>query len=343
MSDLINVIEDAVTDATTPLEPETPEVEVGTEAPVEAAPDTTSTAAAVTEPVAEPAPTDPDKPEEDKFAKEWGLPQPVQGARENRIPYSRVKDMVAKAQAKASTPYQTQLKEFESKVSAYESRLQDVARFEKIMVDDPGQFLQMLAKIPAYRQIFESLQFKEQPQAATAAQTQAQQPAGDGMPGPDITDAAGNQVYSLEGLQKLMDWRDKQVESRVTKQLESRYKPIESAWQQQQYLQTVIPQIQAQIADARTWPQFKENEAEIVKVLQANPQASLEGAYRHVVFPKLQPDRERMRAEILQEIKRAPVATAVSTQSVRPGPAGADSGKKKSLEDIIKESIAGLE
>lgn len=332
--DLTDVITDAVTDSITP---ET------TEPAVEAAADTAADITSASDTTAEPEtdktiitqPGDADAAA-DPFAKQHGLPPQIPGMRENRIPYSRVKKISDSAVKTALTPVQAELTtakqrlaEFEPRVTEYEGRLAQVAQFEQIMVNDPEKFLNMLATLPQYQQIFSQL--TQAPATAT--------PGADGMPQPDQRMPDGSMGYSLEGFEKYNSWRDAQVEKRITSQISERYKPIEQQWQAQRQLEAVIPVIQKQIDEARQWPQFKENEATITQALQADRTLSLEGAYRKVVFPNIVADREKMRKELLEEMRKAPTSTSAPGGSTRPG---TPSTGPRTVEDAIRDSIAGL-
>jgi len=332
MADMTEVIEDALTDVE--IEDSSvaePEPETAEAAPVET-PDSTGPAPETTVSPAEAAPVAEAKPEEDKFAKEFGLPQQAPGARENRIPYSRVKAIVEKAQKKATEPLTTRLTEFESKVTDYERRLEQVGQFEQIMVNDPQRFLQMLSTLPAYKPVFEALLNP----AGPAQQPQQEDPS-NGMPQPNQKLPDGTMVYDMEGLKALMAWQAQQVEQRVSQ----RYQPIEEAWRSQEHINQIIPQIQRQVEEARTWPMFKENEEAIVVALQKDQNLSLERAYQQVVYPKLASNRDQIRQEVLKEIKAAPGgSTSAPTRSSRPG--AQQSSGPRSTFDVVAEAVKGL-
>lgn len=369
-NNLEDVIADSLTDAASdPVETETasdntPVAEVTENAPeaVLEAPEAISE----TEPedstleVASPASKVDSSAVQDEFAKRHGLPAQRPGERENRIPYSRVKSIVAKAEKEAKDvafkEYEPKLQEATTKLSQYEGTLQEVAKFEQVMTTDRDKFLGMLSQVPIYkdffdqyRQLVEFYQNAQTPAAGTQAAATGQPAEGDGKPQPNEQLADGSWVYSEDQLDRLMEWRERQVEARITKQIEDRYKPIETQWQaqqaqvqQQKYMnETVIPQIQKQIDEARTWPMFKEHEEDITKILQSNPNASLEGAYRQVVFPKMTADRDKMRQELLKELQTAPVAPT-SAPASRTRPTTAPQAGPRSLEEIIAEAVQTL-
>lgn len=352
--DLESTIEDAVNDSVS-TEPEVVEpVETSTE--VETSSDTTDVVAE-TESTQAPAPGQADAPVEDEFAKRFGLQGQSITGRENRIPYSRVKKIVeraekealAKAQKATGVEFQPKLAEAETKIRDYEGRLQKVAEFENLIEHQPEQFLNFLSTLPAYKEFFSYIQQLAAGQGTQTAKQDASLDLSD-MPQPDQPLPDGTKVYSMEGLQKLLTWQAQQVEARAIRateeRLTQRYKPIEDQWQAEQRRQAAIPVIQRQIAEARTWPGFTDNEAAIVEALKADQNLTIEGAYRKVVVPKLQeqlttlqPDRDRMRQEIIAELRQRPTSTSAPTSQTRPGP---QKQGPKSLEDIIREQVETL-
>jgi hypothetical protein len=121
------------------------------------------------------------------------------------------------------------------------------------------------------------------------------------------------------------------------KVIEDRYNPMATDWQEYQRRAAAAPVIRRQMEEAKTWALWDESEEEILQVLQKNPAISLEGAYREVVFPKLIADRNKVRQEVIQEVKKAPVASSMPNRAAtKPS---APSAGPRTLEDIIKESI----
>lgn len=352
--DLEDVITSSLEDAVTePLEASTDDV-VAADDPTptpepEVAPEATSEVVDVpTTEVASPG-AKPQE-EEDEFLKKYGIPSKAESGRENRVPHSRVQKIVAKAEkeavAKATKEFEAkfapQLAQFQTKVSDYEGRLVKVAEFEKVMTTQPKEFLTMLSGLPAYKEFFD---YVNQIGTGTAQPAAAAGPAADPMPQPNHPLGDGSMVYDEEGLQKLLDWQARNIEGRLSKtydaKLESvtaQYAPIRQQYEAQQHLAKIVPVVEKQITDARTWPQFVENEPDIVKALQADANLSLEGAYRQVVFPKIVADRDTMRKSVLEEIRKTPSNSGVPTRGAsRPTqvPAG-----PRSMEDVIADSIA---
>ncbi len=355
--DLNNIIEDSLTDSALPADPITEPVEAEPTPAEESAPEGIVEAQeAVLEAATEATPTEEEskakKNQWEDFDKKFGLePTYPNSGRENRIPYSRVKKIAQKAVRDARKDWEAETspksQEAQTKLTSYEQELTTYRNFEKTMVQEPEKFLRMLSSVPAYKQFFTAVeQAFEAMEKGNAQPTPAQQELGDDMPQPDVRLPDGSLVYSEKGLRDLQSWNRDQARKETLAEVDKRYGPIEKEWQAYQRVESLRPKVNAQITEARTWDKFTENEAEIVDVLKNNPQISLEGAYRQVVLPKLKaawesekqrlvPDRNKIREELMQELKSAPRATSVpstsSRSSVEQGP--------RSLEQIIADQI----
>lgn len=283
----------------------------------DAAPD----AEAATTEQANPAPA-PTPAEVDELAKELGL----EGARrpdgrEQRIPYSRVKEMIEKKLQKATTEWEAKAKEHTDRLSTYEQERQHYATVQQMIEHQPEAFLQALAQAnPAYRRFI-----------ADAGAIKAPVDAPASMPQPDVDIGNGQRSYSVEGLNKLLAWQAQQVEQKVTQ----RFAPMEQQWKSQAMQSQAAASVKAAIDDARQWPGFTEHEADVLQALRADRKMSLEAAYRKVVLPKLQADRTKMREELLAELKTKPTTTSVPT----PSPA-TPTPKTRTTADIAREILA---
>lgn len=269
---------------------------------------------------AAPAPT---PAEVDELAKELGLEAPRRpDGREQRIPYSRVKEMIEKKLQKATTEWESKVKEHTDKLSSYESERQAFAEVQRLIQHNPEAFLQSLAQVnPAYSRFI----------GGNAGAYKAPEDAPASMPQPDVDIGNGQRSYSVEGLNKLLAWQAQQTEARVVQ----RFAPIEQQWKSQAMQTQAAASVKAMIEDARQWPGFTEHEAEVLQALRADRKMSLDAAYRKVVLPKLQADRNKLREELLAEIKAKPTTTSVPT----PAPA-TPTPKTRTTEDIAREIIA---
>ncbi len=364
--DLNNVIEDSLTDAELPSDPITESPEVEASPAVESAPEGVEAAQeAVLEAATETSTDEAAKPKKsnyfDDFDKKFGLEQTYPNSgRENRIPYSRVKKIAQKAVRDARKEWEAESgpksQEYETKVQTYEKELTNYRNFEKTMVQDPEKFLRMLSNVPVYKQFFsaidEAFNLAEQHKLGTTntgAQRQEADAASDDMPQPDVRLPDGSLVYSEKGLRALQAWNRDQARTETLAEVNKRFGPIEAEWQARQRVDSLRPKVNAQISEARTWEKFNENEAEIVEVLKNNPSISLEGAYQKVVLPKLKaeweaekqrliPERNKLRQEVLAELRQAPQSTSVPSGSSK---GSVDSGPK-TLEQIIADQIKTL-
>lgn len=340
MSDLDSVIETAISDSEdiTPTETtETPSPDLAETPPTtpEDAPDSTNSEEG------DPTPSDPSQaptpnagglaePPKDEFEKKFGIPATGSGGRENRIPYSRVKKIVEKQVKDVEAQFQPKITEYEGKIKGFEEEFKKVNEFRKLILEDPDKFIGMLKELPQYNERLTSGQ--------TAQPVTPTDPSQD-MPLPDETMADGTRSYSMEGIKKFSEWTRSQARKEVLDEVQKLYGPIQQEWQAQQQFQKIIPVVQAQIADARKWPLFNESEVDIVKALQSDPKMTLEGAYRVVVHPKLMADRNRMREDILKEIKSAPPSSSVPSTPSRPS---VQRTGPRTLEQIIEEQVATL-
>lgn len=380
-TDLEQVIADSVNDAQLDTSSDEPAIESDVEAaPVDETP-VESTTSEEAEPVTEeatssevPSPaaqqTEEEAQPQDEFEKLAGMPQMGVAGRENRIPYSRVKKITEKAVSELAEAalgrklgqgekaldvvkaHVAQIPELTSKVSEYEKRLDTVGEFENVMANDPQRFLTMLAKVPAYNEFFQFVNhayetFSKQQSAGQTEQATAVADAGAGMPEPDEELADGSKVYSIQGLQNVLDWKAKQIEARIGKQFEDRnaalqkqYEPMEKEWRERRRLEAARPVVQKQLEEAAKWPLFKENEEGIAVYLEKNPRANLETAYREVVFPKLLAERSQIKQGVIKEMQTAPTSTSMpSRAATKPNP---PKQGPRNLEDVIRSEVEKL-
>jgi hypothetical protein len=107
---------------------------------------------------------------------------------------------------------------------------------------------------------------------------------------------------------------------------------MEQQFKSQAKQQQAAASVKAMIDDARQWPGFTEHESDILQTLKSNPKISLDAAYRQVVMPKMQADRNKVREEVLAELKTRPTTTSIpATTPVTP------SNKPRSTSDIARE------
>lgn len=281
-----------------------------------------------------------------------GIKAPKEGERENRLPYSRVKKIVANAQKKLRDSHAATLKERETKFTAAETRAQQLDAIEKMVTGDPRGYMERLAIVnPEFRQFLDRIGVVPEEKKPVVAD--------DPQPEPDGKYADGTTGYTPEGLQKLREWDRRQAVAEAEKRFDARLGPIEKAEkvraQQQrdhEYRQSQIPVINGQIATAsKTWGKaFDEDYAkqesgnsDILKYMQANPDVPFDTCVAAVLVPKMLADRNTMRADVLKEVSTTSAARK-GAAAKGPGSAtksGSEAGPQ-TTEEIIKAAISGL-
>jgi hypothetical protein len=309
-------------------------------------PEATETA----EPAEAPAPAPvPEKElsEVEKLLHEEGFKEARrEDGRENRIPYSKVKRIIENGLKKGRAEFDTRYSTIETEAKTLREQVQQLSALGEMMERDPDAFLNLVAQ--------HDERYKRYLTPQEAAQQAAQADAE--MPQPDVTLADGSRTYSLEGIQKLLDWKEQRVIQQAEKRISEKLKPYEEMTkaekariQSEQALQQVRTRTQEQIAEAQTWPGFKDHEAAILKALQDDsakaksegrrPTLSLEGAYRQVVVARLTEDDNAKRARILKELQSAPKSTSVPrTTNESPRPTGGSS-----TAEVAARTLARLE
>jgi len=298
----------------------------------------------VAEPVAEaqttpePVAPSPEDAEIEALLGEFGFKDARKpDGREHYIPRSKVLKMIGSGLKRGQEKWTTERGVFEGQVAAMRGHLEQLRAG---VAGDPKAFLSEIASIdPRYRAFLEPA---SQPAATRAADPDAE------MPAPDLQLADGSATYSLEGLQKLLEWNTKRVESR----LEAKMKPWEDRdkqFQQAQAQQELAQRSMAQIETAKGWPGWAEYEGDVLKRLQqdsaeaqragARPRMTLREAYLEVRGERLSTDHNKVREAVLAELKQAPRGPAVSRQTVdAPRAVG-----PMTTQDIAARTLARLE
>ncbi len=314
-----------------------------------------------------------------EFAKEHGLEAPVKGGRVNKIPQPRVQEMVTKAQEKAVAGLAAEIlgkpleagksaveaikahvaasAGFETEVKTHRATLENVAKGEKLMVEQPEKFLELLPSLnPKYAELL----------AGKGVVPAAKVDPADPKPAPDfdIKNEKGEIVgktYSPEGLDKLLAWNTAQAVKTVKAEVDGTLKPIRDKAAADKYeKEVIIPRLQATVNNAiENWPGFKENQAEIIKELEASNAAAradkskksmdLNQAYISVInrkhteqVAKLTQTKEQSRKELMDELKNAPKSTTAKAASASGRSVEVEEDGASSTEDIVRAAIAGL-
>jgi hypothetical protein len=266
--------------------------------------------------------------ERDELAEELGLKP---GSKNNRIPYNRVKSIVKKAEER-----------LQQQIQERDSRIANLARYEAPEVQQALSAFHAIEKDP--KGFLDALAQADQRYAELLRAPQAQaQPQSNGQAGeihPDVLLSDGTLAYSPEAMQRLLDARAEQVERRIEQKFEEKFGPVANDWRQNQLMRGAVTKAKSQIAQAEGWVGFNDHKADILAALKSDPNLSLEQAYILVVTPRLTASRDDIRKQVLAEVAtRKPNA---ARGSIAPGHAAAPPRENRSIEDVIKDSIAGL-
>lgn len=271
---------------------------------------------------------------------ELGLAAPKPGQRDNRIPYSRIRKIVANAKTKwseklkgehtaALTPMQQEIAEHKARAATYDAA-------EKLIETDGEKYLALLASI--YPKQYGHLvggKGKDAPQKPQEPQ-------------PDVKYDDGSLGYSPEQFAKLREYDRTEsariAEERATKQFNERFGPIEQEYKATQQQHQDVQKVRGHIGKLREqWGadliDSPDVQKAIVAHMDANPKDSLVAATRTVAMARIQADRTKMRAELLKELKVAPKAAAKAPIAPNRSDRAADD---ESIDQIIANAARGL-
>lgn len=193
-------------------------------------------------------------------------------------------------------------------------------------------FAKIILGDPEYQQIFQQM-FQAAPQAQAAPAPVVEDIR------PDALLPDGNIGYSAEAVNKLLQQREAQLEEKFNKRFEG-IDPVIKTLQQREAHEHAKAQQRPILENARkALPGFEENEPAIRAKFEENlftKGYNLESAWREVMLPKLQADREKMRQEIMAEMNARPAAVVSKTPQMPKPITG--SGK---TEDLVRAAIAG--
>ena len=239
----------------------------------------------------------------------------------------------------------------------YEAKLQKLAWAEQLNPDEARQKLELvdlLDKSP--KQFFQRMRAIAQsdPQLAVELaeefgfQQQAPAPKAepeDPMPQPDRLLESGDLFYSPQQQQKLLDWKERQIEKKFTEKF-GRFEQIANRIEGQDKWHSALEQQRHVLNDAReNWEGFKDSQAEIAALMESDARVTLESAYRRIVVPKLKANEEKLRTDIRQQLIAEMNQRGNRTTGERPGsatPAPVKSFAGMTAEDIVRETYKEL-
>ena len=171
------------------------------------------------------------KSDEDKVLDaellELGIKPPKDG-RDNRIPYSRMRKIIANALKKRGDVHELSKKELNEKITALTERTGYMDTVDQMIVQDPEKYIGELARM--YPTLYGRFA-----KGGTETKTEkVADPKDDPKPGPDLTYTDGSTGYSPEGLDKLLEWNARQAETRAVvkarAEFEEKYGPIKRSF-----------------------------------------------------------------------------------------------------------------
>lgn len=317
------------------------DVPVNTETSIDA--DAEADAAAAEASEEEEVQTSDKKPTQDDIDKELealGIKPPVEGQRENRIPYNRVRKIVENSRKRLTEQHTTALKGVSEKLTTAEKT---IGTFDRVAATDPDALMAHLVKThPGKYDKFVKPTSAEPVVDDTMA----------GMPKPDYVFEDGSLGYTMEGNRKVMEWTiataRKQAVADANAEMTKRFGVIEQRETVASQRAAMQPRIDAQIAHAtEVWgPLFTEDynkansgQSEILNYMQAHPGMPFEACAAAVLTPKLRQSETEIRAKVFKEMngRKAAAKIVPASKSVPE-----ESTEDQDTADIIREAIAGL-
>ncbi len=251
------------------------------------------------------------------------------------IPFVKHKQILENARTEAESKVRAEYEQKYAWANVPDAR-ETMQAFQLAETNKP-MFARVILGDPEYRQILTEMLGGAQGAPQSGAQGASQAPS-DGKIEPDFQTEDGRGFYSADALQKLLAQQQAQLQQSFDQRFKQ-FEPIVQERQQREAFEAAKREHAPYVQNARdSWVGFKENESAIQAKFHENlftKNYTLESAYREVMQPKWQADRDKMRQEILADLNKKPAA-AIKAPS---GPAPVSRGGR-TLEDVIRESIA---
>ncbi len=290
----------------------------------------------------------------DKELEAQGIKR-VAGERENRIPYSRVKKIVANAQKKLVDAHTASLNETTGKLTKAEERAKAADTVDQLIAGDPDRYIGMLAMLhpDKYKKFV-----TQGTGSAPAVGTTAAPTTTDAKPEPDYRFEDGSLGYTPDQHERLLEWNARKAKKEALDEVDKKYGSVLGNIQQREIAAKQAAEAAPKIASQLNWAKAKYGKlfeddyekankgqpSEILIYWKANPHLPFEAAVVDVLDPKrmatVQTDRDKMRAELLKELNTRP--GAASSTAPTGAKATPESSGPRSMEDVIRDSIAAL-
>jgi hypothetical protein len=304
-----------------------------------------SSAAAVepaTEPVAEPEPVDDVEAE----LAAQGIKPPIEGQRENRIPYARVQKIVANARKKLVEQHEAAIRAEQAKYQPVEQKARQLDALSRLITDNPDAALAIFAKqSPGVQRYIDALR-----NGTVAPPKGPEIPPGDPEPMPDAKFPDGSEGYTPEQHKKLLAWHERRATDAALKAFnaahEKQFGPIVKSFQAQEQMRQIAPRIKEMEEQAKAvwgdlYDKHRGDNGPILKYMKENPNVPFSQAVATVLVPLLREDQNAMKSRVLKEINARPAAAQRSAPA--PSKVEAPTGPM-STEDIVAQAVrsAGL-
>ncbi len=275
-----------------------------------------------------------------------GIKPPVEGQRENRIPYSRTHKIVENALKKERTAHTTAITAKDAEITPLRAKAQAADNWDRLIATDPDKTMQALARIhpDKYKKYVDG-------SFSTPATTVPAVSEAGPKPGPDLKYEDGTVGYSPEQFEKREAWLVADATAKAIAankaEFDKRLSPFEQERRARAAYDERLPVVRAERDRASkaygklfTDDEAKGEQSEILKAMREQ-KLSITEASAVVLIPKLQESQTKMRADILKELKdrskgvgkSAPGATTATTTRHDPE-------EERSIEDIIRSEIA---
>jgi len=262
----------------------------------------------------------------DKELQSLGIqPKDARGG-ESRIRYTRVRKIwdnwKNRLTSELTEKHGKAVKELEARATANAERLTYMDNVEKLINTDPRRYIDLLVMAqPAFRQYLNPTLFGGGGAAPDGSGGGTAAPVGDKMPGPDAQFADGSTGYSPEGLQKVLEWNTARTLKAAEDMFNKRYgKPLENLTTQQRTAaerQMHETRVRNNVAQAkRIYGQaFTDDfgdlgsvkaDSAIIKVLNENKGINFLDACAIALIPRIQADRNKIREDVIRELKERP-------------------------------------
>jgi len=239
---------------------------------------------------------------------------PSDAAPAGPIPYDRHKAILERTRDEVRSQAEKALRDKLGWAERYQpDEVEQASRLYQWMRQDPNGYL-------AYLQGQMATQKPEEP------------------PSPDLKAEDGTPVYSAPQMQKLLDWKTKQLQQ----QMEQTYGPIAKQVQAQAMHQQMYSEAARTLQTAReSWPLFTDLEPKIKAWMLEHPDADLRDAYIQVYAQdgqKLAKDRWRSEYEGTTQQK----ADATTTRPARPANVQPRKYTDMDIRELVEQEAARL-